>query len=427
MKHSRNALGQSLLGGSIVALMLTTFAMYNLYEMIPSFVAFSLNAIWIMGGIFFAYRHRSESLAVIAALGGYLIPFLIENQNDSTLLFTSYALLFYVSLLYFALKQNFNILYYVSVALLPVVYLIFALSSEMSVTDGKMLAIGILFQHLYLLLNLFLKNFQTKAQILILFTSFALTIAWLSAAFDNSVYVTFLILFTILYLISTYIFWNKKDVFYTAALPVISSIAMFSFSLFLLNSFEEDISIVVILIQGAISLCLGFKSGSRFNLLTGGVLYLFAVYIIFFDGFIKVFSLDTLAWILLLISLGFVYHYAKSHHKQLSSILFFTEAFFVLVFITLLSSVLTAGYETNIQYLAASFSWLFYSIAGIVYGVTKQNKNVRIVGVVLIIVTLLKIIFFDLPNVSLIIRAILFIGLGGIGLLVSRIFYKKNG
>jgi uncharacterized membrane protein len=425
MKHSRNSLGQSLLGGSVVALMLTTFAMQNLYGMIEPFVAFSLNIIWIMGGIFLAYRHRSESLAVIAALGGYLVPFLIANQFDSTLLFASYAVVFYLSLLYFSLKLNFNILYFVSTGLLPLVFFVFLLISNTTIIDDKIFAISMLTQHLFLLLVLVLKKLQTKVQLPILFTSFTITIAWLSASFDNSMYVNFLIVFAIFYMIVTYIFWNKKDVFYTASLPVISSIAMFSFSLFLLNLFEWDIAIIVVLIQGTISVCLGFKSGSRFNLLTGSVLYSIAAYVIFFDGFSEVFSLDTLAWSLLLISLFFVYKFSKSYHKKLSSILFFSEAFLILVFITILSSVLTSDYGMNVQYLSVSFSWLLYSILGIIFGVTKGNKNVRIIGVILIVFTLLKIIFFDLPNVTLIVRAILFISLGGIGLLVSRIFYKK--
>jgi uncharacterized membrane protein len=76
--------------------------------------------------------------------------------------------------------------------------------------------------------------------------------------------------------------------------------------------------------------------------------------------------------------------------------------------------------------MSVSFSWILYAILGIVFGVTKSNKNVRLIGVVLIITTLLKLIFIDLPNVSLIVRAILFIGLGGVGLLISRLFYIKE-
>jgi uncharacterized membrane protein len=421
IKHSRNALGQSLLGGSIVLLMLTTFAMHNLYGMITPFVAFGLNVIWILGGIFLAHRHNSQSLAIIAALGGYLIPFLIESKESSTIMFVSYAVFLYLSLLYFSMKQNFTILYYVSAGLLHIVFLFFL--AVVPNVNAEILVIGILVQHLFLLLNLFLNNI--KNQVVTIFTSFTLTVFWVFGTLNDEYVTNILISLTIVYILSTYMIWAKKIQVTPLALPVISSTAMFSFSLFLSQLVKEEVDLIIILIQGAISLYLGFKTKSIFNLVTGSILYVLSTVIILVKGFDEIISIEMLSWVFVLFTLGFICHYSKLYNKQLYSNLFFALALYILVFVTYITLSLTATYESSIQYLAVSFIWIVYSISSIIYGVTKNNKDVRIIGVALIIITLLKLIFVDLPNVSLLVRAILFIGFGGIGLFISRVFYKK--
>jgi hypothetical protein len=200
---------------------------------------------------------------------------------------------------------------------------------------------------------------------------------------------------------------------------------MFSFSLFLSQLVKEEVDLIIILIQGAISLYLGFKTRSSFNLVTGSLLYALSTFIILVKGFDEIISIEMLSWLFVLITLGFICHYSKPYNKQIYSNLFFALALYILVFITYITLSLTTTYESSIQYLAVSFIWIVYSISSIIYGVTKSNKDVRIIGVALIIITLLKLIFVDLPNVSLLVRAILFIGFGGIGLFISRVFYKK--
>ncbi|WP_025025507.1 DUF2339 domain-containing protein [Caldalkalibacillus mannanilyticus] len=98
----------------------------------------------------------------------------------------------------------------------------------------------------------------------------------------------------------------------------------------------------------------------------------------------------------------------------------------MLIFITQLAMYFTEGVAEHIQHLVISFSWALYAIAGVLYGVMRSKKNVRVFGVGLLFFTLLKIIFVDLPNVPLFIRAILFIGLGAIGIFMSRMYYSKK-
>jgi uncharacterized membrane protein len=319
------------------------------------------------------------------------------------------------------MKQNFIILYYVSAGLLHIVFLFFL--AVVPNVNAEILVIGILIQHLFLLFNLFLNNI--KNQVVTIFTSFTLTVFWVFGTLSDEYVTNILISLTIVYILSTYMIWAKKIQVTPLALPVISSTAMFSFSLFLSQLVKEEVDLIIILIQGAISLYLGFKTKSIFNLVTGSILYVLSTVIILVKGFDEIISIEMLSWVFVLFTLGFICHYSKLYNKQLYSNLFFALALYILVFVTYITLSLTATYESSIQYLAVSFIWIVYSISSIIYGVTKNNKDVRIIGVALIIITLLKLIFVDLPNVSLLVRAILFIGFGGIGLFISRVFYKK--
>lgn len=65
------------------------------------------------------------------------------------------------------------------------------------------------------------------------------------------------------------------------------------------------------------------------------------------------------------------------------------------------------------------------AIIGMIYGRIKNVKGARYAGVILLISTLLKVIFIDLPTVSILVKAVLFIGLGAVGLVISRMFYRK--
>jgi uncharacterized membrane protein len=58
--------------------------------------------------------------------------------------------------------------------------------------------------------------------------------------------------------------------------------------------------------------------------------------------------------------------------------------------------------------------------------VVADKRKARLAGILFLFVILLKIIFTDLPDVSTAVRALLFIGLGGIGVGVSRLFYRRK-
>jgi uncharacterized membrane protein len=107
-------------------------------------------------------------------------------------------------------------------------------------------------------------------------------------------------------------------------------------------------------------------------------------------------------------------------------LLLWSEAFLLLVFITQVTNVLTRSLTFDYQHLMLSTVWVIYAILVIFAGLIIKKPKVRLAGILFLFITLLKIIFFDLPDVSTAMRAILFIGLGAIGVAISRLFYKRK-
>ncbi|GAA3325902.1 hypothetical protein GCM10020331_059650 [Ectobacillus funiculus] len=73
-------MGQVLLGGSVVIFfILSTFAAHMLYGLIVPSFAFILNVLWVILGIYLSHRHNSQPISIIAAVAGFLVPYLVEK------------------------------------------------------------------------------------------------------------------------------------------------------------------------------------------------------------------------------------------------------------------------------------------------------------------------------------------------------------
>lgn len=93
-RQVRPAFGLSLQGGGIGILLLTTFAAYRLYGLLPSGTAFALVLVLVAGAALLAVLQDAVALAVLGFLGGYLAPVLLSTGEGSHVaLFSYYAVL----------------------------------------------------------------------------------------------------------------------------------------------------------------------------------------------------------------------------------------------------------------------------------------------------------------------------------------------
>jgi uncharacterized membrane protein len=88
------AFGLSLQGGAIGVLLLTVFAAFKLYGLLPPMLAFALVVVLVAGSALLSVLQKNMWLAVLGFLGGYLAPVLISTgSSNHVALFSYYALL----------------------------------------------------------------------------------------------------------------------------------------------------------------------------------------------------------------------------------------------------------------------------------------------------------------------------------------------
>lgn len=92
LKASRT-LGLILLGGGIAVLYTTLFAAYQLYDMIPYLAAFIGMVCVTLVGYYFAIQQSTSLIAIVATIGGLSTPFLLYNEGGSLPAFVIYTCL----------------------------------------------------------------------------------------------------------------------------------------------------------------------------------------------------------------------------------------------------------------------------------------------------------------------------------------------
>lgn len=427
INKSRFALGQVMLGGGIVLLLIVTFAMHVLYNMVPLLVALILNLIWIGLGLSFSHNYRSQPLAVLTGIGGYLIPFLLENNDPDILNLVIFETIFYSILLLFALKKKFKILYLVSFAMLHVTLL--AALAITGFEQERMFGTAVLIQHVLLVTTFFLKHDFIKYQMGVLYISFILTMAWVGFSFPESQYEMVVLLTFAVYSLLSITFWNKNN----PRVPITLSISTIALLLFLVSKFNEENVTGLIVIQGLLSIYIGILASSKLQQAVGGTIYLLSGFVIISTDFYSIASIDFLNWVIILGSfvavlrlLPLIQAIKENEVKKVRQIIHIVFIILLLPFITHTVQALTYEFTLNIKYMAVSFSWGLYAFIGVIIGSMKNYKPLRVFGLILLFITLAKLFLVDLTYVSIFIRAILFIGLGTIGIIGSRIFYKNE-
>jgi uncharacterized membrane protein len=90
----RPAFGLSLQGGALGVLLLTIFAAYGKYGLLPPMAAFALVVVLVAGAAALAVLQDAIALGALGFLGGYLAPVLISTGSNNPIgLFSYYAVL----------------------------------------------------------------------------------------------------------------------------------------------------------------------------------------------------------------------------------------------------------------------------------------------------------------------------------------------
>ncbi|MGB0135439.1 DUF2339 domain-containing protein, partial [Dokdonella sp.] len=109
-RESRRAFSLSLQGGAIGILLLTVFAAFRLYQLLPAAPAFGLMLILVAGVCVLAVLQDALALAVLGILAGFAAPILISTGSGNHIALLSYYALLNVAVFAIAWKRAWRVL-----------------------------------------------------------------------------------------------------------------------------------------------------------------------------------------------------------------------------------------------------------------------------------------------------------------------------
>ncbi|MGE6598611.1 DUF2339 domain-containing protein [Bacillus proteolyticus] len=426
IKRERQALGLVLAGGSITGIVLTTFAAHYLYEFIPASIAFICNIVWVILGIYLAKRYRSEYLAIFVAVGAFFVPFLLNSTTPNTYIFFSYETILTISLLWYALRNRYKYLYMISYVVAAIVLFVFF--AVMSILVGNVqVQLTVVYGAIHLLLfwhmfseRTFIQEarsaiFSANAVFFILaisqipeFTTWGLVIS----AFVHAV------MFVLEYR------KNKQSIF----TDLLFGFAMGSFSLAILYEYSLVNAAIVLLLQGFLGMVTAIKVKQNIKLYVSATIYAIGMVQTIFSPFDEFISAGFVAHIILIGTFYYCMRQAKevlvSLGKYVYSIALYSLMIIVFITITRIGEVLST--DGSIISVSVSLLWMVYALFAVWFGRYRQMNEILYVGLVVLVVTVGKLFLLDLPEVSMMIRAVLFLIVGSIGIVISRMFFSKE-
>ena len=301
--------GLTLLGGFIALGILTTFAAHHLYGYFNFIVAFIIGVAYIAAGLWLSEKTKSETLTIFSAIAGFLLPFLLEGESATSIQFCAYILILFLSLFYVTLRQKHKYTFYISFLLFHLTLLTYGVLSG-EVGDEPIIVGTVLIQHV-LLLVFYLKgkierHVFTEA---LIYSNFVFTLGWIKVLEHNQEILVYGLLAALYVALSVFSFTKKESLLQ----GVFSAVAILAVSAFVLsfNMENDETKIILLLINGAAGLWVGFRYKTKRTIATSSFIYIVAGTAVFLLTAIYEFiSLENLAWVVLMLTLGFIYYTA---------------------------------------------------------------------------------------------------------------------
>lgn len=426
IKRERQALGLVLAGGSITGIVLTTFAAHYLYEFIPASIAFICNIVWVILGIYLAKRYRSEYLAIFVAVGAFFVPFLLNSTTPNTYIFFSYETILTISLLWYALRNLYKYLYMISYVVAAIVLFVFFVVMSILV-ENVQVQLTVVYGAIHLLLfwHMFSeRSFIQEARLAIFSANAVFFILAISQIPEFTTWGLVISAFVHAVMFVLEYRKNKHSVFSN----LIFGFAMGSFSLAILYEYSLVNAAIVLLLQGFLGMVTAIKVKQNIKLYVGATIYAIGMVQTIFSPFDEFISAGFVAHIILIGTFYYCMRQAKevlaSLGKYVYSIALYSLMVIVFITITRIGEVLST--DGSIISVSVSLLWMVYALFAVWFGRYRQMNEILYAGLVVLVVTVGKLFLLDLPEVSMMIRAVLFLIVGSIGIVISRMFFSKE-
>ncbi|USK36208.1 DUF2339 domain-containing protein [Bacillus sp. F19] len=322
------------------------------------------------------------------------------------------------------MKKKYIVLYFSSFFLLHAALFVFAAFAQGG--NSTIILSAILLQHAGLVLAFFIHSLYQSQQKSLVLISFVSTHFWFQALADQSVYLGFLAAsFAIYASVSIWLFLKKTE---REKLDIFAPIASYAAGIYLLEMTGEEQLSLLLLLHGLIALYAGFAIKGIIQKYIGLIVYIIGLLASCTKMIYAVWSYESLVWMCIVASLiivklllrKFSDEFKESDVRFLNRVLFAVLAITTFIFATMLVLAAALNMSFEIRMMSVTGIWALYAVVCVVFGVLKNHRNVRILGIGLLFLTLSKLVLLDLISLSLVLRAILFIALGTVGIGVSR-------
>ncbi|SIT92628.1 DUF2339 domain-containing protein [Edaphobacillus lindanitolerans] len=307
IRRDRRGFGLTLWGGTIALGILTTFAANQLYGFLPLIPAFVIGIGYIAAGLYASVRTDSETLTVFTAIAGFLLPFLLEGEGASAVMFCVYVLILFLALFGVSIRRHHRVTFYIVFVLSNLTLFSYLVMEGLRDGHENLVAGTALVQHLVLLF------FYLKGSIprhifteVLLYLNFAAGLIWIAALagpVEQAAYGVLAVLYAALAVYAKLL----QD---PPLQDVLSAMAVAASAIFILSFSPDDPSVILmaLLIIGAAGIWTALRLRANRTLAVSGLLYAVnAATTVAFRWFDAVWSPEHAAWLMLLGTSAVIY------------------------------------------------------------------------------------------------------------------------
>ena len=425
-RYSRDQrkLSITLLSGSIVLAIITLFSANILYGYIGGWLTNLLLVIIISVGLWASHKHGSQLILCLIGAGAYLFPFIFAGDERNEWLFYGYELVLFFVLMTFSTLKRYRIAWNIHYYLLYFSLFFFAAFGigEMTLT----ILIPFAIQHGYLLLLIILnRDERVSAEMIPALVSGSFILLGLLNDIYTAIPLYYYVIFAGVYIGVSFVEPKEKK----RTKDVLLVLGFLYVLLFLFEWFEYDWRFVLVAVQSIALLWLAGRRESYIGLAGSFLLMTFSLLGVLIGA-----SDDFITIELPVFALAFGYIYLFSHYNQLVSSFLNVSGNtmkvvltgLVMFFVLRLTDYTVIGWDYTPRTTAFTVAIAALSILYLIYGESRKDAFYRWAGISFLALALVKFFLADLVFLDFTIRAMILIPIGAIGLVLSRILYKKR-
>ncbi|QTN00982.1 DUF2339 domain-containing protein [Sediminibacillus dalangtanensis] len=427
-RKNPSALSIVLLGGSIVVYIASVFAGNVLYQLIPYSITLILLAAGMVAGVWMSRKYASQSLLAIIGLGAYLYPFLFAGDRGTETIFYLYETLIFAGLVLESMYKRYKVTWNIANYAFIFAVVFFAFVGAGTTTFVTLSALAI--QQLLIIYLAFKHHTASKEMYIPAISTGALFLYLIGlSVFGQHDYQLYSFYFATAAVYGGLSLVKSKS--HTVLKNTFFVFSMFYLFLIITELLEETVYVqmLVYIFQAAIVYYLSQKRNSLF-----GTIASFLVLIMVFNQLSlypgrDLSIIEVLCWLSLIGFFLAIYCFREKAIALQQSMITIAAPYIIagllLYFFGEVVDVLTYRRAFDFD-IALSISWMvFVAMMYAAYSFFKE-KHWQYLGLAFLLITLAKIILYDLTTIDIVWRAVLFISLGVIGLFISRIYYNQQ-